>query len=231
MAKRLNKYITVPVALWDHPDLTLEEKRVLIDIDSLCPPDEGITAGHQMIASMSGIPVKNVPQIMKSLHQKSALEIIINEDNVKIYKPILNKARYITSNTTSLQQEDSAAKNEIIDYDFIQRQWNEICPMLPKIDRFTPRRKLKTRTCIKGAGVTIAELVKVFRLVATSSFLTGSTGAWKCTYDWLVKSPDNFQKVYEGQYHKCASEQQSYSVIINGQDQAKKSAVDDFYSD
>lgn len=226
--KKICKNIVLPINLWATPDLTIQEKWVLLCIDSYSD-NIGTTIGTTLIASDTNIPVKEVKSILKSLQEKGAISINIGESGEKLIKAFLYKERYIAdpSNVTIGDKPDDAAP---LPYDEIQKKWNEICFMLPKIERFTPRRKQKTRACLKGANATTEDLYKVFRLAATSSFLNGSKTDWKCTYDWIIKSPDNFQKVFEGNYHsRDYNERVAYESIISGSDIKTHNSSDVFY--
>ncbi len=71
-------------------------------------------------------------------------------------------------------------------------------------------------------------MIKVIKLVAASSFLNGKRTDWQCTYDWIIKSPDNFTKIFEGQYHKDYAEKQAYDAIMRGGD-VTQPKEDDYY--
>ena len=60
MAKRHAKHIVIPISLWESADLTIQEKRLLIDIDSICDSADGVAAGVQALASLSGLTQKDV---------------------------------------------------------------------------------------------------------------------------------------------------------------------------
>lgn len=46
---------------------------------------------------------------------------------------------------------------------------------------------------------------RYFGYIAKSDFLMGETGWTSCNFDWIFK-PKNFRKIYEGTYHKEASD-------------------------
>lgn len=226
--KRQIKFLSVPLHVWTHADLSVFEKVVLIELDSY-NDGNGCACGVQTISSAIGLPVKTVKETLKSLQSKGAIEVRIDADGAKRVIPYLYRERYV-ENPNAVVVGDKPSDVERIDYDYIQEQWNSICTMLPKLDRLTPRRKSKIRTCLKGVGASVSDLIKVFRLVATSGFLNGSKSKeWACTFDWVIKSPDNFTKIIEGQYHKDYSEKRDYELIRNGGEVNQKTTSDDEY--
>ena len=228
MAKRQIRFITVPLSVWESADLTIAEKHLLIDIDSICESADGVVAGVQTLATLSGMTQKDVKHTLNELYLKGAIETSIGVDGEKRIKPLLYKDRYIKRGEKVLFG-DKPTDVETIDYVNIQETWNTVCTMLPKLERFTARRKQKTRSCIKGASASVADLIKVIKLGATSSFLNGSKTSWSCTYDWVIKSPDNFTKIIEGQYHKEFAERQYYEAIMAGKTVNVDSEKDDYY--
>lgn len=225
--KRSSKYLVIPIQIADHGDLTVIEKWVLANLDSVCTEEQGVAIGAQAIASLCGISLKESKETLSSLHVKGALVVNLDENGTKLIKPLLYKERYISSNEPILG--DSPKDATPIDFNFIQEQWNEICHMLPKVTLFTPRRKAKTRTSMKGAGIEVVDLIKVFRLVSTSEFLTGARGDWQCTFDWVVKSADNIQKILDGNYHKSYPEKLSFEYIMAGNEIPQAKNCDDEY--
>lgn len=225
--RRNVKYVTIPIHIWTHPDLTVTERVVLMDIDSYCDMNGGTTVGVQLLSSSIGLPVKAIKETLKSLELKGAIQIKIDENGQKSIYPLLWKARYV-ADPGNVTLGDSPKDVETIDYDFIQEQWNSICSDLPKIEKYTPRRKQKTRTAIKGAGIDVPTLIKAFRLVATSAFLSGHKSEWAATFDWVIKSPDIITKILEGNYHKDYRERQDWEHILKGGG-LKRDEPDDYY--
>lgn len=228
MAKRQAKHIVIPVSLWESTDLTIQEKHLLIDIDSICDSADGVAAGIQTLATLSGLTQKEVKHTLNELYLKGAIDISVDADGAKRIKPYLYKEQYVKRGE-KIVIGDKPTDMETIDYDLIQETWNTVCASLPKIERFTPRRKQKVRSCLKGASATVSDLIKVIKLVATSSFLNGSKTSWQCSFDWVIKSPDNFTKIIEGQYHKDFSEQQYYNAIIRDKAIELDKKEDDYY--
>lgn len=94
MAKRQIKFITVPISLWESADLTIAEKHLLIDIDSICDSAEGVAVGTQALASLSSMAQKDVKSALNELYLKGAIDISVDADGAKRIKPYLYKERY-----------------------------------------------------------------------------------------------------------------------------------------
>lgn len=228
--KKISKFIVIPCSLFDSIDLGIAAKWVLIAIDSIYDENpQGICIGVQAIASIANLKQKEVKDALNELIEHGALEVNLI-DGATYLKPLMYKESYKKVEqavTIGDKPKDIAAT---LDYAYIAQQWNEICSVLPNITIMTPRRKTKTRTTMKSCDCSTEDLVKAFRLVASSRFLTGSNNSqWTATYDWLIKSPDNLQKVLDGQYHKDYSERLDYTAIMNGGTAKKKDDKDDIY--
>lgn len=227
--KRICKNIVISTHLFDHPDLSVLEKWVLIAIDTVSDSC-GVVIGTQAISSLTGLPTNEVKRVLKSLQSKGALDVRIDEDGAKRLFVYLWKERYIENTNNIVIGDKQSDIADPIDYQLIQDTWNSVCDKLPRLDKFTARRKQKTRTCLKGASATQTDMIKVIRLVATSAFLKGEKSHdWRATYDWVIKSPDNFTKIIEGQYHKDYGERKAYEAIIQGRESIEQQTVDEIY--
>lgn len=83
-------------------------------------------------------------------------------------------------------------------YDLIIQDYNSICgDKLPKVTIFSEKRTKKIIELQKS--IKDIDFKLLFQKAADSSFLTGSTGTWKCNFDWLMNST-NAIKVLEGNY-------------------------------
>lgn len=202
------------MTLWENQDLSWMAKIVLMEIDSYPRTTLGVNVRSGAVATALGITKKECDAALQELHDKGALEVNIDEGQ-KLLLPLIFKDRYIATGRPIPEGEKPSAANSI-NYDEVQAKWAEICPMLPPIQRFTPQRKRKLKAALNQAGLTVADLYKVFGLVGTSEFLNGSKSEWRCSFDWLIKSAYNFTKVYEGNYHKNIEERRAYELIING---------------
>jgi hypothetical protein len=71
--------------------------------------------------------------------------------------------------------------------------WNELVNSLPKVKSWN---KTRDRLC---RAIDEAEFAKACALVEGSDFLSGRSGKWSASFDWLIK-PANLTKVLEGNY-------------------------------
>lgn len=225
--KRQIKNIVIPIHIWTHPDLSVFEKVLLIEIDSYSDIN-GCVCGVQTLANSIGLPTKTVKETLKSLQAKSAIEVRIDADGQKRIMVYLYKERYV-ENPNAVAVGDKPSDMQTIDYQAIIDAWNEHCGDLQKVERLTPKRRLKTRTTLKSAGCTETDLIKAIKLIKASAFLRGDKGDWSATYDWLIKNPENITKVLEGNYHKDYGERRMYEAIMRGEEVNQKQEETDFY--
>lgn len=227
MSRRQIKYLSVPIHIWTHPDLSVNEKVVLIDIDSYCASNVGVSIGAQTISSGCGLSVKEVKEALKSLYSKGAIEVNVDDNGQKSLIPLLYKERYVTSVERKIIG-DKPADSTPLPYDEIAEKWAEYCPNLPAITRWSPQRKNKLKRTMKQAGLEIKELYQCFRIIGATPFLNG-TGEFRATFMWLTSKSDNMQKVYEGFYARSYAEKSSYENIMHGGEAKQQSSSDDEY--
>lgn len=220
--------MTVPKSFWDNEQLSVVAKFIAITIDSYVDNPHGTSMGVRAIQSATNLSAKEVKDAMTELYEHGAMEVTVC-DGQKFWKPLLYRDSYYKSCEKPIIG-DKPTDSDPIDYQLIQDTWNSTCEKLPRLDKFTVRRKQKTRTCLKGASATQSDMIKVIRLVATSAFLNGSKTDWAASYDWIIKSPDNFTKIIEGQYHKDYGERRAFETIMQGGEVShKQDSSEDFY--
>ena len=89
--------------------------------------------------------------------------------------------------------------------------FNEICVSLPEVRLLTKVRvaHIKTLlTTLEKSGCTPIEFLKK---IENSDFLTGRSGQWRATFDWIIQ-PSNAVKIIEGNYSGKAKTNSSYDI-------------------
>lgn len=224
--KREPRFINIPTSLWENQDLSWTAKIVLMEIDSYPRTELGVNVRSGAVATTLGITKKECDTALKELFDKGAIQVNIDEGQ-KLLMPLIYKDRYIATGQPIPDGEKPSPANSI-DYDDVQAKWSEICHTLPPIQRFTPQRKRKLKAALNQAGLTVADLYKCFRIIASTAFLNGS-GEFAAHFDWVVKKSENLQKIYEGFYARSPQEKRDYEAIMKGAETDKKDSVDDFY--
>lgn len=79
----------------------------------------------------------------------------------------------------------------------ITELYHETCVSFPSIRSVSPARRKAVLSLLNT--YTVDDFKTVFANTEASSFLKGSDGGWKATFDWLIKE-NNFLKVLEGNY-------------------------------
>ncbi len=96
---------------------------------------------------------------------------------------------------TTVQQPE----NHRLDYEKIRKEFNRLCPSLPKVIALTDARRTAIRKAVERLGGA-DKITDFFLRIEASDFLTGRNGRWKnCGFDWCMKA-GNFFKIMEGQY-------------------------------
>ena len=224
--KKEARFVNVPISLWENQDLSWMAKIVLMEIDSYPRSELGVNVRAGAVATALGITKKECDTALKELFDKGAIQVNIDEGQ-KLLLPLIYKDRYIPTGQPIPDGEKPSPANSI-DYDDVQAKWSEICHTLPPIQRFTPQRKRKLKAALNQAGLTVADLYKCFRIIASTAFLNGS-GEFAAHFDWVVKKSENLQKIYEGFYARSPQEKRDYEAIMKGDETDKKDSVDDFY--
>ena len=125
--------------------------------------------------------------LVKKLHQGSEE---ITPDPVK---NLHQGGEKITPNNISINKENISKDivNEIVDL------YHSICVSFPSLRALSAARKKKVRTLLDKYS--IEDFRKVFENAEASSFLKGSDGGWKASFDWMLKE-DKFLNILEGNY-------------------------------
>lgn len=97
-------------------------------------------------------------------------------------------------NNISLDNKEKINKdivNEVIEL------YHSICISFPTIRAVSEKRKKAVAKLLKTYSM--EDFRKLFENAESSSFLKGTDGGWKASFDWLIKE-DNLLKVLEGNY-------------------------------
>lgn len=215
--KRVVKFITIPLQLWESSQLTWLEKVSLVEMDSMEQDVNGIVMSARTLAGKLHITEREAKDTLNSLYKKRAIEISVNEEGEHVVRALLYKEDY----TEDKSIKKIASHPQVnINYDYIKEQFNTICKELSPITRFTPVRQRKIRSII-NAGYTLEDLVKAFKIVASSKFLNGDNDRkWKATFDFLL-NVEKLNRIFEGTYNKDYIEKQNFERVIQGKDTAE----------
>lgn len=94
-------------------------------------------------------------------------------------------------------------------YQSIINSFNSICKSLPSVKSLSNKRK-------KGIDEIQALMTEItfeqfFEKIESSDFLTGRTGDWQTSFDWIIK-PTNAVKILEGNYdNRTSKPKENYS--------------------
>jgi hypothetical protein len=104
----------------------------------------------------------------------------------------------------------------IIDYEFIVKNYHELCPKMNKVAVINEIRKGFMNARVGEFG--IEKVISVMRLAGESEFLNGiNDKGWKADFEWILR-PTNFLKIMEGKYKNNPISDINNKSIIHGSD-------------
>lgn len=92
--------------------------------------------------------------------------------------------------------------NKRIDYQGIINLYNTICVSFPKVTKLSDSRKRAIRARLKSYSV--EDLKTAFQMAEESDFLSGRSGKWNASFDWLMNET-NLVKVLDGNFKNKTS--------------------------
>lgn len=105
----------------------------------------------------------------------------------------------------------SSCEQSSLDYKVILDSFHSICKSLPKVVKFTDQRQKALDSAQKVLGEVTFE--KFFEKIEKSDFLAGRKSAWRCDFDWVLKT-ENIVKILEGNYdNRSEKKKADYSDI------------------
>ena len=92
-----------------------------------------------------------------------------------------------------------------------KNQFNEICVSLPKVRLLTKAREVHIKTLLETLEKSGCTPIEFLKKIENSDFLTGRSGQWRATFDWIIQ-PSNAVKIIEGNYSGKAKANSSYDI-------------------
>lgn len=227
--RKICKFLILPLSFAETSDLSLPAKWVALMVDSYTDNPMGVAMGVRAIQTATNLSAKEVKEALTELKEKGALQVNLGAEGEKLLKVLLYKDRYV-SGGEQVVVGDTPTDREHIDFAYIQEQWNEICRVLPKLERMTPSRKSRVRSVLKQSDLSVGDFIKCFKIIACTPFLSGETDKFRCTFDWLTSNSKNVTKVWEGFYARSFQEKRDHELIRNGGEvDHKQDPSEDFY--
>ena len=127
---------------------------------------------------------------------RNAVKYKVAEDTSKTTKNNQNK-QMLTKQAKQADNDININTLVKIDYQNIINLYNTICVSLPKVTKLSDSRKRAIKARLKS--YTEDDLKKAFELAEESDFLSGRSGSWNASFDWLMNDT-NLAKVLDGNY-------------------------------
>ena len=105
--------------------------------------------------------------------------------------------RLVDDAEEDIEEDKELEKDKRVDCQQIADLYHSICKSYPKIRSLSDARKKAIKARLKTYS--IEDFQTLFENAENSSFLKGTDGGWKASFDWLIKEA-NMLKVLEGNY-------------------------------
>lgn len=208
------KGIWIPKEIWLNEELSITEKALFAEIDSL-DTNSHCTASNEYFAKFLGVTERTISNAITHLKdlglissefdgrvrtlrvEKFSMQSRKNFDilnhNISNANSNNNQQELFTDNINKSNKEDTYREKV---QNFIDK-FNEICVSLPRCVRLTPKRSKAIVSILKK--FTDEEILEVFEKLEASDFCSGRSGKWRANIDFIL-SENNFVKTLEGKY-------------------------------
>ncbi len=146
---------------------------------------------HQNIEGMEKIREQNRLRKQKQREKQKLLPEASRECHVTVTQC------HATDIEEDREEELDKEKDKSIDCQQVVDLYHSICVSFPKIRSLSDARKKSIKARLKSYS--LEDFKTCFENAENSSFLKGSEGGWKASFDWLIKEA-NMLKVLEGNY-------------------------------
>ena len=89
--------------------------------------------------------------------------------------------------------------------------FNTICISLPQVRLLTKKREGHIKTLLSTLEKSGCTPIEFLKKVENSDFLSGRSGKWRATFDWIIQ-PSNAVKIIEGNYSGKVKANSSYDI-------------------
>ena len=224
MIFRVNKtsdYVVMSNRHFREKQMSLKAKGLLSEMLSL-PDDwdysiaglaainkESVTSIKSALAELQDFGYLIIAKIYPDKSSSGRIEYVYNvyeypQNQVENRMQYNNKKQNINNKNINKQN----IKDRVEEFKLL---FNAICVSLPEVRLLTKVRVAHIKTLLstlEKAGLTTIDYLKK---VESSDFLTGRSGKWRATFDWII-NPSNAVKIIEGNYSGKAKSNSSYDI-------------------
>lgn len=214
------KGVWIPKEIWLNTELTMLEKVIYTEIDSLDNTNH-CTAGNDYFATFCNCSESAVTKAIKHLQDLNLVKIVSFDGRRRTIR--INKTTTVTRQTSKIYSADEQNLRCInIDNNLIKKSlldksnkdnvktdskvlietfismYNSMCTNLPKCIKSTPKRDKAILNIVNKFNS--YQIQQCFTLANDSSFLTGKNDTgWKANIDFFLRE-DKFVSTLEGMY-------------------------------
>ena len=181
-----------------------EELAILIDED-----EENIQEAMNLLSKYKFIKI-NDKELVFNDYEICVDSECDSAERVRKHRLSLQSNNDVTENNSDVtnsndikRREEKKKEEKIYNVDFIINLYHEKCPSLPKVLKITDKRKRLIESRLKEYSK--EEFERAFNIAENSDFLSGRSGVWKASLDWIL-NPNNIVKILEGNYSSDAKQ-------------------------
>lgn len=208
--------VFIPAHIWLSGELTALEKMLLGQLEALSDEGRGCFASNAFLAEGLQITEGGLANMLTRLREKGLIQtfsvedkrrILVNLDRGNPLHPRMNPysstdepplhPRMNVYNREKEEGEKDTAPSALVSE--VLALWKQLCPSLPEARGISEPRRRAIGARLKEAKGSLEPFREVFQAVEASDFLSGRSGAWKASFDWVLK-PANWLKIQEGNY-------------------------------
>lgn len=203
--------VFIPAALWTNRELAPLEKLLIGELDALSDEGRGCYATNAFLASSLGISEGGLANMLTRLREGGFIRSEIIDEKRRIFVlPVhppmkgassadeegVHRPMNVNTRVKEKGKDTSALRSKAEE---ILALWAELCPSLPQARGLSEARLRAIGARLEEAKGELEPFRAIFKAVEASDFLSGRSGAWKASFDWVMQ-PRNWLKVSEGNY-------------------------------
>lgn len=204
------KGVWIPKEIWLNKELTLLEKIIYIEIDSLDNEDNCI-AGNDYFADFCNCSESKVTKAIKKLQELNMIEVISfdgrhrkirvvksTRQSSKKYEADSQKVRAnnISNNKTNNKSISKDIDNKEVEW--FLKNYHETCVSLPRVMKLSDKRRKAILKILNKFSKD--DILDCFDRIEESDFLIGNNDrGWKADIDFILRE-DKFINILEGKY-------------------------------
>ena len=219
-------YAIIPAHIRYDDSLKAQAKLLYGELTALCNKEGYCWASNKYFSELYQVNPKTVSAWINELKREGHIKTQVNREDGNSRKIFItnpekmgegfhkkmetlpSKAEDNSTSITTLNNKLNTTTHEAL-ISAIGELWNKLAeknPKVPKVLRIQNSRLVSLRKRVKDEP-TLMFWIGLFKQIDESDFLSGRSGDWSATFDWVMK-PANMVKILEGNYSQNKGEEE-----------------------